>query len=106
MRKKAGTDDNIPAVVSNEMSAREFRQNWARLIQKVYEVDPLICPKCQGTMKIISFIEDLDLIEKILRHLDLWDIHNHDPPGPEPEHIPELTYDYSESQIPVVDYWS
>jgi len=59
-------------------------------------------------MKIINFIEELplSLIEKILRHLDLWDIRNHDPPEPEPEHIPELAYDYSESQIPVVDYWS
>ena len=34
-------------------------------------------------MKIISFIEDLDIIEKILRHLELWDIRNHDPPEPE-----------------------
>jgi hypothetical protein len=34
MRKKAGTDDTIPAVMPNEMSSKEFRQNWARLIQK------------------------------------------------------------------------
>jgi len=99
-------DDAIPAVIPNKMSSREFRQNWARLIQKVYEVDPLLCPKCQGTMKIISFIEDLDIIEKILRHLDLWDTRNHDPPEPEPSHIPELVYDYSDSQIPAVDYWN
>lgn len=84
----------------------DFRQNWARLIQKVYEVDPLLCPKCQGTMKITSSIEDLDIIEKILRHLDLWDIRNHDPPAQQPSYIPELFYDYSDSQIPVVDYWS
>ncbi|MFH1153325.1 MAG: hypothetical protein V1793_05875, partial [Pseudomonadota bacterium] len=57
----------------------ESRQNWARLIQKIYEVDPLVCPKCQGSMKIISFIEKLDVIEKILRHPYLWDIRNHDP---------------------------
>jgi hypothetical protein len=43
----------------------------ARLIQKIYEVDPLTCPKCQGRMKIISFIEDEELIEKILKHLGL-----------------------------------
>jgi len=106
MRKKACMDDAIPAAIPNEMSSKEFRQNWARLIQKVYEVDPLLCPKCQGTMKIISFIEDLDIIEKILRHLELWDIRNHDPPKPEPSHIPELVYDYSDSQIPAVDYWN
>ncbi len=106
MRKKAYMDDAIPAVIPNEMSSREFRKNWARLIQKVYEVDPLLCPKCQGTMKIISFIEDLDIIEKILRHLDLWDTRNHGPPEPEPSHISELVYDYSDSQIPAVDYWN
>ncbi len=39
-----------------------------------------MCSKCQGPMKIISFIEDLDVIEKILRHLGLWDIRIHDPP--------------------------
>ncbi len=31
-------------------------------------------------MKIISFIEDLDIIVKILSHVNLWDIRNHDPP--------------------------
>jgi hypothetical protein len=30
-------------------------------IQKIYEVDPLICPKCQGRMKVISFIEDREV---------------------------------------------
>ncbi len=87
------------------MSSKEFRQNWARLIQKVYEVDPLICPKCQGSMKIISFIEEVEIIEMILRHLELWDIRNHDPP-PTPVYIPELIYDDSDTQIPAFDYWS
>jgi hypothetical protein len=48
---------------------------WARLIQRVYEVDPLACPSCGGTMKIISFIErrQQDVIERILRHGGLWE---------------------------------
>ncbi len=58
----------------------EFRRNWARLIQKIYQIDPLLCPKCQGSMKVISFIEDHALIKKILMHLGLWDIRNHDTP--------------------------
>jgi hypothetical protein len=33
-----------------------------------YEVDPLKCPKCGGTMKIVSFIDQEDVIEAILRH--------------------------------------
>jgi hypothetical protein len=36
------------------------------LIKRVYEVDPLCCPKCGGMMKIISFIErnQSEVIEK------------------------------------------
>ncbi len=105
MRKKADTDDSILSVVANEKPSKEFRQNWARLIQKIYEVDPLICPKCHGQMRIISFIEELDIIEKILRHLGLWDIRNHDPPKPVlSDSIPDLVYDFSDSQIPAVGW--
>jgi hypothetical protein len=105
MRIKADTDDTILAVMPNEMSSKEFRQNWARLIQKIYEVDPFVCPKCWGQMHIISFIEELDIIEKILRHFGLWDIRNNDPPKVASSNtIPELVYDYSDSQIPASGY--
>jgi len=100
MRKKADTDDDIPAVIPNEISSKGSRQNWARLIQKIYEVDLLICSKCRGQMHIISFIEELDIIEKILRHLGLWDIRNHDPPRPvTSDYIPDLVYDFSEAHV-------
>jgi len=39
-----------------------------------YEVDPLGCPKCFGAMRIIAFIEDPDVMKKILKHLGLWDV--------------------------------
>lgn len=54
-------------------------------------------------MKIISFIEEIEIIEMILRHLGLWDIHNHEST---PVYIPELIYDDSDTQIPAFDYWS
>ncbi len=65
-------------------------------------------------MHIISFIEELDIIEKILRHLGLWDIRNHDPPQPvTSDYIPDLVYDLSDErklhcvpQIPAADYWN
>ena len=49
-------------------------------IQKVYHSDPLVCPKCNGNMKIIAFIEEEDTIRQILKHLGLWLPGNHDPP--------------------------
>jgi hypothetical protein len=88
------------------MSPKEFRQNWARLIKKIYEVAPLVCPKCQGAMRVISVIEDPLIIKKILKHLGLWETRNHDPPPENSSYIPELTYDDSDSQIPAYDYWT
>jgi hypothetical protein len=34
-RKKANTDDKIPAIVNSDITKKAFRKNWARLIQKV-----------------------------------------------------------------------
>jgi hypothetical protein len=56
------------------------RRAWARLIRKVYLADPLTCPKCGGRLHILSFIENPCVIEKILRHLKLWEPHERPPP--------------------------
>jgi len=58
---------------SGEEFARGRRRSWARLIKRVYEADPLVCPRCFGPLKIISLIGDAPVIDKILRHLKLWD---------------------------------
>jgi hypothetical protein len=54
---------NIEAVVDVEEEDTPFRKTcrsrWAALIKKVYEVDPLKCPKCGGQMRIISFCRNL-----------------------------------------------
>ena len=96
LRKKAGTDDAVPALIESEVSSKELRKNWARLIQKIYNVNPLLCPKCSGSMRIIAFIEDEQLVKKILKNLDLWDVKRKPPPcanGPPPEAF--IIYDQS-----------
>ena len=45
------------------------RSSWARLLAKVYEIDPLLCPRCGSEMKIIALITDPSEVHKILRHL-------------------------------------
>ena len=45
----------------------------ARLLKRVYGVDPLLCPRCGSTMEVIAFIHDPEVTEKILRHLHRWD---------------------------------
>ena len=39
------------------------------MIERVYEVDPLECANCGGTMRIIAAIDDAGVIERILKHL-------------------------------------
>ena len=51
-------------------SARALRRSWARLIKRIYEVDPLMCPSCGSEMKVIAFITEHDVVDAILRHLD------------------------------------
>jgi hypothetical protein len=76
---------------SQDECARRMRRSWARLIKKVYEADPLICPRCKGPLKIISLIDTPKVIEKILRHLKLWDRPERAPPPPPPR---TLHYDF------------
>ena len=46
---------------------------WWECIRKVWEVDPLSCPKWDSEMKIINFIKETNVIRKILEHLRLCD---------------------------------
>ena len=79
-RQKAGTDDEIPCILEPQGDEKTFRRNWARLIRKIYEVDPLVCPKCKGAMRIIGSIEDPSVIRAILEHLGLWLARSRPPP--------------------------
>jgi hypothetical protein len=68
--------------------ARDWKEHapmkviWSYFIRKVYETNPLICPKCQSEVRIISFIDQPDMIKKILQQLGLWE-ESHDPPQSE-----------------------
>ena len=48
-------------------------KSWAGLIKKVYEIDPLKCPKCGGSMKIKAFITDPEQVSRICKNLGLPD---------------------------------
>ncbi len=67
------------------------------MIQKTPEVNLPPCTYCQGIMRVIRIIENQIVINKILRHLGLWQTNQRPPPKPI---ALELRIDYSESQIP------
>ena len=47
-------------------------RKWRDLIRQAWHVDPLLCPVCQNQMRVIAFIDHPEVVEKILRHLNLW----------------------------------
>jgi len=68
-KRKETEGDGAPCISQSRVfdleadkSSKEYRKNWARLIQKIYEIDPLTCPKacpepvegCGGIMRVIS----------------------------------------------------
>ena len=56
--------------------------SWARLIAKVYQVDPLVCTRCGQRMSLLAFVTDQVAIGKILDHLGLRGPEAERPPPP------------------------
>ena len=61
-----------------------------------------MCPKCLGSMRIISLIDDAEIIEKILKHLDLWEV-GRKPPTRAHSPPTESFIIYDESSSPCAD---
>jgi hypothetical protein len=69
----------------------------------INEMD-LTCPKCLGAMKVISVIQDEEVIKKILKHLGLWEKKARPPPkATGPSKVSEYSIDSSLSQLPASD---
>jgi len=73
LRKKAGIDhgQDVDIQPATKQQAA-YSKNWAMLIKKVWEVDPLICSKCGSEMKVISVLNDLQVVRRILEHIGEW----------------------------------
>jgi hypothetical protein len=41
------------------------------MIRKVYQIDPMVCPHCGGTMRVIAFLTDYAVVDTIIDHLKL-----------------------------------
>ncbi len=54
-RNKQNQDGLKPWILEADVSKKRCQKHWARLIRKIYEVDPLACPKCNGQMRITGF---------------------------------------------------
>jgi Putative transposase len=67
------------------------RWSWARLLQRVFDVDMTRCPFCQqGTLRLIAVITQGEVIGKILRYLK----RAADPPPIAPARSRQAPYDW------------
>ena len=78
MRKLEGGEQKL--ILIEEESPRIPCRGWAEMIRKVFEVNPLLCPKCQGKMRIIAFISDYAVVDRIIAHLKLTFVAERPPP--------------------------
>ena len=58
-----------PTEAAKEQEYRRPRPSWARLLHRIFEIDPLLCPKCGTEMKVVSVITEPAVIDRILKHL-------------------------------------
>jgi ribosomal protein S27E len=72
--------DKHPFIIVEEESPRIPRRGWAEMIRKVYEVNPLTCPQCRGEMRIIAFLTDYAVVDRIINHLKLTFVAERPPP--------------------------
>jgi hypothetical protein len=70
IRRQAGPHEQPPVVVEVVPPAlHEVRRRWAQLLRRLFEVDPLRCPRCGHAMRGVAFITGPPVIDRILDHL-------------------------------------
>jgi len=54
-------------------------------VRRIYEVDPLLCPRCRGPLAMVAVITEQKVVTAILRHLEKHgeptSVHARDPPA-------------------------
>jgi len=68
---KVAGDSNDAANADEPRTAfgRAAARCWALLLARIYECLPLLCPRCGEPMRIIAFVLDPVVIERILSHI-------------------------------------
>lgn len=97
VRKAGGME--FPARLAEEEWPRVPAKGWAEMIRKVYEVDPMRCPKCGNRMKIVAFLTQYSVVDRIINRLRLTFVAEKPPPESVSQDLPMVA-------DPPVDYFS
>jgi hypothetical protein len=102
LRSRSSWGSNFRKIISESLSTKDFskyseegrhrlliieeecpripRRGGAEIRRKVYEVDPMLCPQCGGQMKVIAFLTDFSVVDRIINHLKLTFVADKPPP--------------------------
>jgi len=70
----------FPLRIVEEELWRIPSKGWAAIIRKVYEVDPLTCPRCGGAMRVVAFLTGHAAVDRKIAHLKLTFVAERPPP--------------------------
>jgi hypothetical protein len=71
IRAPAGASPGVDPRGTAPNGGTRYRHRWAELLQRVFGIDALRCPRCGSTLHLIAAIEDPDIARKILECLKL-----------------------------------
>ncbi len=70
-REKMDIDQQDSATDQPQSGVRQTAARcWAMLLARIYECLPLTCEKCGQPMRLIAFILEAEVVEKILSHME------------------------------------
>ncbi len=64
-----GVEQPLELVDPEPEALRKAKRRWAELFRLISEVDPLACPRCGETMRVVAFNTEPKVIDRILDHL-------------------------------------
>ena len=70
-RRQRSADGAAEVAIADRerLPVSEARLRWAELLRRIFEVDPLRCPRWDHAMRIVAFITERAVIDRILLHV-------------------------------------
>ena len=69
LRSQEGSTSVHPNEPDPPPQTAALRKRWADLLRRIYEVDPLVCPRCSSQMRVVSFNNQPAVLRRILDHM-------------------------------------
>jgi uncharacterized protein with PIN domain len=70
VKEKENSRTNNKAEETRHVDELVAPLSWAQRLKRVFNIEITLCPRCGGTLRVVSDITDPDVIQKILDHIE------------------------------------